>query len=90
MYLVVVVFNDILFALNQHDSAFKSLLTAIIRLGSEVAGAYTVENPGMSVSKAWSLVQMSVHFRYSGYCYFRYCRALSAIIVDFQKKMHKL
>ncbi len=42
--LVFVVFNEILCALNQQHSVLNSLLTAIIRLGSEVSGAYTVES----------------------------------------------
>ncbi len=39
-----VVFNDILFALNQYDNVFKCLVTAVIRLGSKVSNAYTVES----------------------------------------------
>ena len=38
-----VVFNGILFALNQQDSVFNSLLTVVIRLGSEVPDTYTVK-----------------------------------------------
>ncbi len=50
MYLVFVVFNDILFALNQQDSVFNSLLTVVIRLGSEVPDAYTVESSAKSIA----------------------------------------
>ncbi len=41
MYLVFVVFNDILFVLSQQNSVFNSLLTAVTRLGSEVPDAYS-------------------------------------------------
>ena len=56
MYLVFDVFNDILFALNQQDSVFKSLLTMVIRLGSEVSDVYrcTVDSSAKSIASRMS------------------------------------
>ncbi len=50
MYFVFVIFNDILFALNQQDNVFNSLLTVVIRLGSEVSDAYIVESSAKSIA----------------------------------------
>ncbi len=50
MYFVFVIFNDILFAINQQGSVFNSLLTVVIRLGSEVSDAYIVESSAKSIA----------------------------------------
>ncbi len=54
MYFVFVIYNNgILFALNQQDIVFNSLLTMDIRLGSEVSDAYIVESSAKSIEKKY-------------------------------------
>ncbi len=50
MNLIFVYLMAFYFALNQQDLVFISLLTAVIRLGSEVPGAKTVESFAKSIA----------------------------------------